>query len=172
MAPRGLKYSEADKSSGVSEKGKGRLEAIFLHKGKAREKKTGVSLMSSSRSPVSSFDKSDPVYRLVKLISVSKWQKTKGKKTTSWQQKLYFDKVWVPLERNDNGAVWKVWKSRVHRQFFLFKRTVRRWATAQLIMLGEGTRSASCSIILTTDKTNLKNLLRGGRTLAAILLFH
>lgn len=72
MAPRGLKYSEADKSSGVSEKGKVRLEAIFLHKGKAREKKTGVSLMSSSRSPVSSFDKSDPVYRLVKLISVSK----------------------------------------------------------------------------------------------------
>lgn len=123
MAPRGLKYSEADKSSGVSEKGKGRLEAIFLHKGKAREKKTGVSLMSSSRSPVSSFDKSDPVYRLVKLISVSKWQKTKGKKNTSWEQKLYFDKVWVPLERNDNCAVWKVWKSRIHRQFFSLQET-------------------------------------------------
>lgn len=123
MAPRGLKYSEADKSSGVSEKGKGRLEAIFLHKGKAREKKTGVSLMSSSRSPVSSFDKSDPVYRLVKLISVSKWQKTKGKKNTSWEKKIYFDKVWVPLERNDNCAVWKVWKSRIHRQFFSLQET-------------------------------------------------
>lgn len=30
VAPRGLKCFEAEKSSGVSEKGKGRLEAIFL----------------------------------------------------------------------------------------------------------------------------------------------